>query len=147
VCDCRRGLDWWMDLLTTNTYEPNYNQLQSCRWSPHFTNVYKLNLLPACYVTNSPSLATASNSGDSSASRAQDVTVRRISHNWTHSAKVKITLLLTVSKSMSWRRAPSGAHDQILAPVWQLLSSPFGVLSLTRGRVCRLSESQHVQYI
>jgi hypothetical protein len=40
-------------------------------------------LFPACFVFNSHSLATASNIGDSLASRAHVVTVRRISYNWT----------------------------------------------------------------
>jgi hypothetical protein len=36
--------------------------------------------------------------------------------------KVKVTLRLTVSQSVSksWCRAPSGAHDQIFITVWQL---------------------------
>jgi hypothetical protein len=40
-------------------------------------------LFPACYIFNSSSLATASNSGNSSASRAHVVTVWRISRKWT----------------------------------------------------------------
>jgi hypothetical protein len=42
------------------------------------------------------------------------------------------------SVSMSWCRAPSGAHDQIFITVWQLRSCSWGVPSLTRGRVCVL---------
>jgi hypothetical protein len=55
--------------------------------------------------------------------------------------KVKVTLRLTVSQSVSksWCRAPFGAHDLILITVWQLRSSFCGVPSLTRGRVCLLS--------
>jgi hypothetical protein len=57
--------------------------------------------------------------------------------------RVRVTLRLTVgqSVSLSWCRASSGAHDQILL----LFDSYCLVLgrapSLTRGRVCRLSES------
>jgi hypothetical protein len=36
---------------------------------------------------------------------------------------------------------PSGAHDQIFIAVWQLQSCYCGAASLTRGRVCLLSES------
>jgi hypothetical protein len=54
--------------------------------------------------------------------------------------KVKVTLRLTVSQSVSksWCRAPSGSHDQIFIIVWQLGSCFFGAPSLTRGRVCLL---------
>jgi hypothetical protein len=52
--------------------------------------------------------------------------------------KVKVTLRLTISQSVSWCRAPSGAHDQIFIAVWQLRSCFCGAPSLTRGRVCLL---------
>jgi hypothetical protein len=42
------------------------------------------------------------------------------------------------SISKSWRRAPSGAHDQIFIALWQLRSCFCGAPSLTRGRVCLL---------
>jgi hypothetical protein len=64
----------------------NYKHLQRYRWSPHFTNHYTLCHFPACCSSNSRSVGTAFNSGDSSASLGHVVTVRRISHNWTHSA-------------------------------------------------------------
>jgi hypothetical protein len=44
------------------------------------------------------------------------------------------------SVCLSWCRAPSGAHDQILVTVWQCLFCPWGAPSLTRGWVCLLSE-------
>jgi hypothetical protein len=43
------------------------------------------------------------------------------------------------SVSPSWCRAPSGAHDQILITVWQLLFCRCRAPALTRGRVCHLS--------
>jgi hypothetical protein len=43
------------------------------------------------------------------------------------------------SVSLSWRRAPAGAHDQMFLLVWKLLSCPCGASSLTRGWVCHLS--------
>jgi hypothetical protein len=46
----------------------------------------------ACCASNSRSLATTSNSGDSSASRAHVVTVRRMSRSWIHSAGVGFSL-------------------------------------------------------
>jgi hypothetical protein len=43
------------------------------------------------------------------------------------------------SVCLSWCRTPSGAHDQILVTVWQLLFCPWGVsLSLTKEWVCLL---------
>jgi hypothetical protein len=65
----------------------NHKQLERYRWSPHFTNHYTLSLFRACCVFNSHSLATPSNSGDSSASHIHTVTVQWISHSWTHSAE------------------------------------------------------------
>jgi hypothetical protein len=45
------------------------------------------------------------------------------------------------SVSQSWCRAQSGSHDQIFIIVWELWSCYCGEPSLTRGRVCLLSES------
>jgi hypothetical protein len=58
----------------------------------------------------------------------------------TELVKVKVTLRLTVSQSVSksWCPAPSGAHDQIFVTVWQLRSCFCGAPSLMRGRVCHL---------
>jgi hypothetical protein len=44
-----------------------------------------------------------------------------------------------LSVSASWFRAPSGAHDQMLITVWQLLFCRYWAPSLTRGWVCHLS--------
>jgi hypothetical protein len=49
-------------------------------------NHYPLGHFQACCVSNSHSLATAFNSGHSSAPHARVITVRRISRNWSHSA-------------------------------------------------------------
>jgi hypothetical protein len=46
------------------------------------------------------------------------------------------------SASLSWNKHPSGAYDQIFITVRQLRVCWCGALSLTRGRVCRLTESQ-----
>jgi hypothetical protein len=66
VCYYRRGMDWWMDLLTTYTH---HSELQV---------ITALSLIPilcksssACSVSNSRSLATAPDSGDFSAFRDQ----------------------------------------------------------------------------
>jgi hypothetical protein len=71
--DHRRGLDWWTDLLTTYTYQ---SELQVIRAPPLISTINKspqhpLSLFPPCCVFISCSLGTASNSGDSSAFRAQ----------------------------------------------------------------------------
>jgi hypothetical protein len=71
--DYRRGLHWWTDLLTIYTYE---SELQAVTAPPlipttHKPSQHPLSLFPACCVFTRRSLATASKSGDSSASRAQ----------------------------------------------------------------------------
>jgi hypothetical protein len=62
MCDYRRGLDWKTDLLATINYSAtanlHYSQITTALAKP----------FPASYVF-SRSLATASNSGDSSAPR------------------------------------------------------------------------------
>jgi hypothetical protein len=71
VCDYRRGTDWILDLLITYTHN---SELQVITASLLISTLYKslhAKFSPACNVFNSPSLATASNSGDSLASRAQ----------------------------------------------------------------------------
>jgi hypothetical protein len=57
--------------------------------------------------------------------------------------KVKVTLRLTVSQSVSqsWCQDHSGAHDQIFITVRLLRFCYGGAPSLTRGRVFLLSES------
>jgi hypothetical protein len=77
-----------MDLLTTYTHNL---ELQVITALSLISTVYKspqhpLSPFPGCCVFNSCSLATAYNSGDSSASRTHVVTLRRISRNRTLSA-------------------------------------------------------------
>jgi hypothetical protein len=82
---------------------------------------------PGFSVFNSRSLATTSNSGDSSASCAQVLPLQWISRNWTlSSSQPKSTShcdwrSVSQSFSQSWCRAPSGAHDHIFITIWQLL--------------------------
>jgi hypothetical protein len=66
-------MDWWTDLLTTYIH---HSELQPITALSLISMLYKspqqpLSPFPACCVFNSHSLATASNSGDSSASHAQ----------------------------------------------------------------------------
>jgi hypothetical protein len=83
--DYRRVMDWRTDLLTTCIH---HSELQAITAPLLISRIHRspqhpLSLLPACCVFTSRSLRTASNSGDSSASRAHVATVRRISCNWT----------------------------------------------------------------
>jgi hypothetical protein len=70
VCDYRRGLHWWMDLLTTYTHN---SELQAITAPSLISTIHKTPAkpFPACCVFTSYSLSTASNSGDSSASHAE----------------------------------------------------------------------------
>jgi hypothetical protein len=69
---------------------------------------------------------------------------RSVSLSWCRVTRLCQSHTATDGRSvcLSWCRAPSGTHDQIFLPVWKLLSCPRGAPSLTRGQVCRLSESQ-----
>jgi hypothetical protein len=74
-----------LDLLTTCTHHSEVQVLAALSLICNIPRSpqHPLSLSPACYVFNGRSLATASNCGDVSASRAHVGTVRRISHNWT----------------------------------------------------------------
>jgi hypothetical protein len=78
-------MDWWMDLLTTCTCHSELQVITAPLLisTIHRSPQHPWSLFPACCVFNSCSLATASSSGDSSASHAHVITVQRISHNWT----------------------------------------------------------------
>jgi hypothetical protein len=74
--DYRQGSDWWTDLLTRL-----HTSLGTTSKYSAVADLYTLQitttpakLFPACCVFSSRSIATASNSGDSSASRAHVVT-------------------------------------------------------------------------
>jgi hypothetical protein len=76
---------------------------------------------PAYCVFNSRSLATVSNSGDSSAFRAHVVTVRRISRNCTHSADLGSSLYsysLRVDPEKNASNNPSTVMGGCLAIAW-----------------------------
>jgi hypothetical protein len=85
MSDYRRGLDWWMDLLTTYTYD---SELQAITAPPLISTIHKSSQHPlshflACCVLISRSLAAAATSGDSSAFRALVLTSQRTVQNWT----------------------------------------------------------------
>jgi hypothetical protein len=73
-CEYRRGLDWWMDLLTTYTHDSELETITVPLLISTFPKSpqHPLSLFfPICCIFISCSLATASNSWDSSALRAQ----------------------------------------------------------------------------
>jgi hypothetical protein len=88
VCDYRRGMDWWIGFLD-HLYMPVGTTITAplLIFAIHRSPQHALSVFPARCV-NSRSLATASKSGDFSASWTHVVTVRRISRistlvNWT----------------------------------------------------------------
>jgi hypothetical protein len=71
--DYRRSMDWWMDLLTTYTH---HSELQVITALLLISTLYQslehlLSLFPSCCIFFSHSLAAAPDSGDSSASCSQ----------------------------------------------------------------------------
>jgi hypothetical protein len=78
--DC---LNWWMDLLTTYTH---HSEIQAVTLLLLISTIHKspqhpLSLFPACCVFISHSLATASSSGDSSASCTQVLSLQPCMQN------------------------------------------------------------------
>jgi hypothetical protein len=81
-----------LDLLTTCTHHSELQVITALSViSTLYTSLHAKSSL-ACSVSNSRSLATASNIIDSPAFRAHVVTVCRTSRNWTHSADLGSSL-------------------------------------------------------
>jgi hypothetical protein len=98
-CNCRWGLDWWFDLLTIYTLD---SELQAITALPLNSTIHKspqhpLNLFSACCVFIGRSLATVSNSGDSSASRAQVLSSQPPVHNSTVSLNLATAAVYRVT--------------------------------------------------
>jgi hypothetical protein len=94
---------------------------------------------PACSVFTSRSLVTASDIGDSSASRAHVVTVRRISRNSQLSQSPGYFTTDGLPPITSyWRQAPWYSRLAIFFQLSPCGHSPYVTSSLTRGSVCRL---------
>jgi hypothetical protein len=71
--DYRRGMDLWIDLMTTYTHHSELQVLNNPIADFHTSHIITAPVkpFPACCVLTSRSLAAASNSGDSSTSRPQ----------------------------------------------------------------------------
>jgi hypothetical protein len=149
LCVYRRGMDSWMDLLTTYTHHLELQVITplSIISMLYISPQHLLGLFTACCVFISRSLATASNSRDSSASRVQVLSsqhpVQNLTPNWQ----------LTVSESESdllydWRfnanqfvSARSPLRLTTSNFIFQLNIcgySPYATSSLMRAWVCRL---------
>jgi hypothetical protein len=101
VCDYRRGMDWWKYLLTTYTHN---SELQEITTLSLISTLYKslhAKSSPACSVFTSRSLATASNSGNSSTSCSQVRSLLSLSYR---------TKLLTDWISPTFLHGPSIKH-------------------------------------
>jgi hypothetical protein len=85
MCDYRLGLDWWMDILTTYTRNSEVLVIHSATANLHNSQITTTPAKPflACCVFTSRSLATTSNSGDTSVSRAHAIAGWPPSRNWT----------------------------------------------------------------
>jgi hypothetical protein len=123
LCEYIRGMDWWMDLLTTYIH---HSELQVTTALSIISTLYKspqhlLNLFPACLFI-SRSLATASNSGDYSASRAQVLSSQPPVQNSQLTTKcvrvrirVRVTLRLAVYRqSVRLGNKPLETHNIVI---------------------------------
>jgi hypothetical protein len=84
-CDCRRDMDWLMDLLTTCVHvsELRLIIIPLLIFIIHRLPWHILSSFTACCIFNIRFLAMASNTWDSLGSLSHVVTVRLISRNWT----------------------------------------------------------------
>jgi hypothetical protein len=110
-------MDWWMDLLTIYTHHLKLQVITALLLISTIHNLLKAKSSPAFSVFHSSSLTTASNRGNSSASRAHvlssqpplqnstlnlQLTTRPPTLNWRPTeSKVKVIFRLTVSQSVS----------------------------------------------
>jgi hypothetical protein len=154
MCDNRRGLDWWMDLLTT--YTSNYSATANLHNSQITTEHFKP--FPACCVFTSRSLATAANSGDSSASRAHFLYSQPLLQNalWTESEAYVMTdgqqASLSWNKTTFWGLRPDVYYCLTISGllIWGALSDERTGLSFTiaagpRQRIIFGSESRRTR--
>jgi hypothetical protein len=138
MCDYRRGLDWWLDLLTTYTHDSELRNYSAV------ANLSNLQITPANTKSSPASsvfagrfLVTDVNSLVSSASRAEVLPSQTPVQNCLLSQSQ--SCVTTDGQSASLRvKPPSGAQDQIFITVRQLRLCWYGEPYLTRGRVCSL---------
>jgi hypothetical protein len=127
MCAFRRGLHWWMDLLTNlHTRLENTNNYSS--------KVHKSSQHPAYVITNRY-LATVSNSGDSSVSSAQVLSSQSpVLNSVIYSLKVIVTLRLSVyGQSVYLGVRLLETHDRFFIQLNPCGHSPYVISSLTRN--------------
>jgi hypothetical protein len=87
-CDYRRGMNWWIDLLTTYTHNSKVkvNTALSLISTLYKSSQHPLSLFAACCIFITRSLSTSSNIGDPTASRAHALSlqppVQNLTLNW-----------------------------------------------------------------
>jgi hypothetical protein len=123
VCDYRRGLDWWIDLLTTYVQVVATNNRNTVAISKLYSSLEHT----VCHQTFP---CNGSDNGYSYASGS------RTELTW---LSLSLMLRPTVSRPVCLGiKQSSGSYDQIFVTVRQLRVWWFWAPSLTRGRVCRL---------
>jgi hypothetical protein len=125
IRDCRRGSDRWVDLLISCI---RHSELQVITSLLLISALYKslqhsLRYFPVSCVFNSHPLATASNSGDSSASRSHIVAFWQISSNWTLVSSQLWTHLLGHLSSAFFTELDWTTNFQLNSPTHQPITS------------------------
>jgi hypothetical protein len=128
VCDCRRGMGWRINLLTTYIHhsEPQVITALLLFSTIHRSPQHLLSVFPACCVFNSRSLAVASNIGDSSGSRPEVLSPRPPVQNST------LNWQLTTKWVPGWRPFHTNLHR--LTFNFQLTTNNVIVFKITSRR-------------
>jgi hypothetical protein len=143
VCVTINGvLDWWMDWLSTYTHD---SELQAITTPPSASTIHKLpphllSFFQTCYVFTSRSLATASNSGDSSVSSAQFFSSQPPIQNWTDYYKSSLHRLPYRTELTTPSLLLTDSHTELNWPLQVFTSqTPLQCIPPNPTRICLTS--------
>jgi hypothetical protein len=122
-------MDWWIDLLTIYAHNSELLVITALSLISTLYKSLHAKSSPVCCVLNSRSLATASNSGDSSASRVQVLSSQRPVQNTT------LNRLRPRLAAISHQPLSLLFTDLLSTDYWHLLTRSVGVRVRVRVRV------------